>query len=72
VDLALTGRLAARIPPDAREGRVLVAESGIHCRADVERLRRAGAGAILVGESLMRNPAGIGAKISELLGPKLQ
>jgi indole-3-glycerol phosphate synthase len=47
---------------------VLVAESGIHCRADVQRLRRAGAGAILVGESLMRNPAGIPAKISELIG----
>ena len=30
VDLGLTGRLAARIPPGAREGRVLVAESGIH------------------------------------------
>jgi len=67
VDLALTGRLAARIPAAGREGRVLVAESGIHERADVEGLRRAGAGAILVGESLMRNPAGIAAKISELL-----
>jgi indole-3-glycerol phosphate synthase len=67
VDLALTGRLAARIPAGARPGRVLVAESGIHCRADVERLRRAGAGAVLVGESLMRNPAGIGAKVAELL-----
>ena len=68
VDLSLTGRLAARIPAGARKGRVLVAESGIRHRADVERLRRAGAGAILVGESLMRNPAGIAAKISELLG----
>jgi indole-3-glycerol phosphate synthase len=68
VDLALTGRLAARIPAAAREGRVLVAESGIHTRADVEGLCRAGAGAILVGESLMKNPAGIAMKISELLG----
>jgi indole-3-glycerol phosphate synthase len=68
VDLALTGRLAARIPAGAREGRVLVAESGIDSRADVERARRAGAGAILVGESLMRNPAGIAAKIAGLLG----
>jgi indole-3-glycerol phosphate synthase len=67
MDLALTGRLAARIPAGAREGRVLVAESGIHSRADVERLRRAGAGAVLVGESLMRNPAGIAAKVAELL-----
>lgn len=68
VDLALTGRLAARIPAGARAGRVLVAESGIHHRADVEGLRRAGAGAILVGEALMKNPVGIAMKISELLG----
>ena len=34
---------------------VLVAESGIHTRADVERLKRAGARAILVGESLVRS-----------------
>ena len=67
VDLGLTGRLAARMPASGREGRVLVAESGIHHRADVERLGRAGAGAILVGESLMKNPAGIAAKISLLL-----
>jgi len=67
VDLALTGRLAAKIPVAGRADRVLVAESGIECRADVERARRAGAGAILVGESLMRDPAGIAAKISQLL-----
>lgn len=67
VDIGLTGQLAARIPAEARAGRVLVAESGIHHRADVERLRRAGAGAILVGESLMKNPAGVAAKIAELL-----
>jgi indole-3-glycerol phosphate synthase len=68
VDLALTGRLASRIPASARPGRVLVAESGIHHRSDVEKLRDAGAGAILVGESLMRNSSGIAAKVSELLG----
>jgi indole-3-glycerol phosphate synthase len=66
VDLDLTGRLAARIPAGTRASRVLVAESGIAGREDVEFLRRAGAGAILVGEALMRNPAGIAAKISEL------
>jgi indole-3-glycerol phosphate synthase len=70
VDLALTGRLAARVPAAARPGLVLVAESGIAGRDDVELLRRAGAGAILVGESLMRNPAGIADKISELLGSR--
>jgi len=69
VDLAATERLAARLrtPPAGREV-LLVAESGIHSRADVERLRRAGAGAILVGESLMRH-ADLAAKTRELLGP---
>jgi indole-3-glycerol phosphate synthase len=63
VDLGTTERLAAKA-----KGQLLVAESGIHTRADVERVVRAGAGAILVGESLMKNSAGIAAKVSELLG----
>ena len=62
VDLGTTERLAAKA-----KGKLLVAESGIHNRADVERVQRAGAGAILVGEALMKNPAGIAAKVSELL-----
>jgi indole-3-glycerol phosphate synthase len=45
----------------------LVAESGIHTRADVERVARAGTNAILVGESLMRS-GDIGAKVRELIG----
>lgn len=49
-DLATTERLAARIPRD----RLLVAESGIATAADIARVRAAGAHAILVGESLMR------------------
>jgi indole-3-glycerol phosphate synthase len=44
----------------------LVAESGIHNRADVERLARCRVQAILVGESLMREP-NIGVKVAELL-----
>jgi indole-3-glycerol phosphate synthase len=67
VDPGLTGRLAAKMGA-AGKGRVLVAESGLRRRADVERVRRAGAGAILVGEALMRNPAGIAAAVSALLG----
>jgi indole-3-glycerol phosphate synthase len=51
-DLAVTERLAARIPPD----RLLVTESGIAGRADIARLAAAGARAMLVGESLMRQP----------------
>ena len=46
---------------------LLVAESGIHTRDDVERLAKCGANAILVGESLMKG-GDIRAKIKELLG----
>jgi len=45
---------------------LLVAESGIHTRDDVQRLARCGAQAILVGESLMRH-ADLAAKIADLL-----
>jgi indole-3-glycerol phosphate synthase len=62
-DLATTERLARMIPSE----RLIVAESGINCRADVERLQNAGAGAFLVGESLMREED-IGSKLAELLG----
>jgi len=61
-DLGTTGRLARMLPAD----RLLVAESGINSRADVERLQADGAGAFLVGESLMREED-IGAKLRELL-----
>jgi indole-3-glycerol phosphate synthase len=46
---------------------LLVAESGIHTRADVVRLARCGAKAILVGESLMKH-GDVRAKIKELIG----
>jgi indole-3-glycerol phosphate synthase len=49
-DLAVTERLAAEAPA----GALLVTESGIFTPADVARLERAGAKAMLVGESLMR------------------
>lgn len=52
VDLAVTERLAPLIPP----GRVIVAESGIQGRHDIERLAMAGVHAVLVGESLMSAP----------------
>jgi len=62
-DLRTTARLAKLIPPS----RMIVAESGIHTRADLEALEQAGAKAFLVGEGLMRE-ADIGAKLRELLG----
>lgn len=49
------------------EGAVVVSESGIEGRGDVERLAAAGVNAILVGEALMRE-ADIGTKVRELLG----
>ena len=71
VDLATTERLAARIsaatPKTERPQPLLVAESGIHARADVQRLAASGARAILVGESLMRE-ADINLKLRELIG----
>lgn len=51
-DLDLSLRLAPRLP----ESVTYVAESGIRTAADVDRLGAAGVNAILVGESLMRQP----------------
>lgn len=68
VDLGTTERLAARVAKDAYAREILlVAESGLNTAADVQRTTRAGARAILVGEALMKNPAGIAAKVSEML-----
>lgn len=50
VDLDHTLRIAPQVPPTT----LLVSESGIKTRADVERLKAHGVGAILVGETLMR------------------
>jgi indole-3-glycerol phosphate synthase len=73
VDLAITERLAAKLFPttDAKPQtpRLLVAESGIFTRADVTRLKQCGAGAILVGESLVRQ-GDITTKVHELLSAK--
>jgi len=66
VDLGTTERLAARLQTLSGPERLLVAESGIHTRADVERVADCGARAILVGESLMRH-SNISAKVQELL-----
>ncbi len=62
IDLGTFTRLAEMAEP----GTLLVAESGIQSRDDVQRLVRAGADALLIGETLMRAPD-IAAKIRELL-----
>jgi indole-3-glycerol phosphate synthase len=82
VDLATTERLAAKMEDgrlrmvktsapssllNSPSSPILVAESGIHTRADVKRLEKCGAKAILVGESLMRG-GDIQTKVRELIG----
>ncbi len=49
VDLGVTERLRPLIPMD----RTVVALSGVHTRADAERMAKAGVHAVLVGEALM-------------------
>jgi indole-3-glycerol phosphate synthase len=63
VDLDHTIRLRQQVPDDC----LLVGESGIKTRADVERLEAAGVDAILVGESLMRE-RDIGSAVDRLMG----
>ena len=62
-DLGHTIELAEKIPDSC----LLVGESGIRNRSDVERLKSAGVRGILVGETLMRQQD-IGAKVRELIG----
>lgn len=50
VDLAVVDRLLPQAPPTS----VRVAESGVRDLADLKRVRKAGADAVLVGETLMR------------------
>ena len=61
-DLGVTERLAPLVPSD----RIIVSESGISEREHVQRVGRAGAHAVLVGEALVtaRDP---GRKLKELL-----
>lgn len=49
-DLGVSERLRPLVPA----GRCMIAESGIHSRADVRRLQDCGVGAFLVGEAFMR------------------
>ncbi len=62
VDIATTGRLRPLIPAD----RIVVSESGIKERRDMERLKGWGVDAVLVGEALLSAPD-IAGKMKELL-----
>jgi indole-3-glycerol phosphate synthase len=56
-DLATTEQLTARYGEQIRaKGCLLVSESGLVSRDDLDRVQSAGADAVLVGESLMRQP----------------
>jgi indole-3-glycerol phosphate synthase len=63
IDLKRTLELAPCIPKD----KIVVAESGITTRADIELLMAAGVHCFLVGEALM-GTEDIGGKLRELLG----
>jgi indole-3-glycerol phosphate synthase len=52
IDLATTEQLA----PLAPEGTVLVAESGLHTKDDLQRMIKAGVDAVLVGTHFMKHP----------------
>jgi indole-3-glycerol phosphate synthase len=60
--MATTERLRPLIPPE----RIVVSESGIKERADIDKLRRLGIDAVLIGDSLMSAPD-IAARMRELL-----
>jgi indole-3-glycerol phosphate synthase len=62
-DRETTVRLRPLIPA----GRVVISESGIESRADVDELGRLGVDAVLVGESLLR-ASDLDAKVRELSG----
>ena len=67
-DLATTERLmeqyASRL---VEQGALVVSESGLFLRTDLDRLQTAGAGAVLVGEALMRQ-ADVEAGLRSLIG----
>ena len=67
-DLATTEQLTAQYGDQIRaKGALLVSESGLFSRDDLDRVQSAGADAVLVGESLMRQPD-VTAALEALIG----
>jgi len=62
VDVATTGRLRRFIP----DGHIVVSESGIKSREDIEKVQALGVNAVLIGEALVSAPD-IRTKIRELM-----
>ena len=64
-DISITQHLAPLVPPD----RIIVSESGLKTFEDIQAVQKVGAGAVLVGESLLsQKNAGTAAR--NLLGIK--
>ncbi len=63
VDLKTSERLIPKIP----KGKVIVVESGLQARNDVEKFKKLGAHAVLIGETFMRSKD-IGQKVDEVMG----
>ena len=67
-DLATTEQLTERFGAQIRaKGCLLVSESGLFNRDDLDRVQNAGADAVLVGESLMRQ-SDVTAALEALIG----
>ena len=62
VDLATSEKLIPRIP----KGKVIVVESGISMHVEVERLKAAGAHAVLIGETFLREKD-VAKKVKEVM-----
>jgi indole-3-glycerol phosphate synthase len=65
--LTVDPETVAKLRPLVPDGRLVVGESGVATRADVQALESVGVDAVLVGEAVMRAPDP-SAKIRELLG----
>jgi len=63
VDLKLSFNLVKKLP----SGKIVVSESGIDSRENIDRLREAGVRTFLIGETLLKSKD-VGEKLRELLG----
>ena len=66
VDIATTEALAADVPAD----KIMICESGLFVRSDLDRMAKVGAKCFLIGESLMRQDD-VAAATRALLSPEM-